>query len=105
MRKLWLMLLPELERFPASEQVQALEKARKTDLDIVELLGVAAGLVIVTAVTQYALPNAAISQRVAAILLNFIIALPLMAGVVAPFHVRRLRRGLRAQMEPHRQHE
>lgn len=99
MRKLWLMLLPELGQFPPPDQAQAIKKARETDLDILELLGVAFGLVLVTAATQYALPDRSLPSRFAAALLNFIIAIPLIALVVAPFHIRRLRRGLRVQLK------
>jgi hypothetical protein len=99
MCKLWPMLLPELGRFPPPDQVDALKKARETDLDILELLGVAFGLVLVTAATQYALSDQSMQSRFAAALLNFIVAIPLIALVVAPFHIRRLRRGLRGQLK------
>ena len=101
----WLWVLPELRRFPAQEQGHALRKASQTELDIFELLGVGLGLVLVTAATQYVLPDRAGSTRLAAGLFNFILALPLMAVVVAPFHVRRLRRGLRKQLRLRDQHE
>lgn len=105
MRNPWLWLLPELRRFPAQDQPQVLRKAHGTELDIPELLGVALGLVLVTAATQYALPDNTWSSRFAAALLNFIVAVPLMALVIAPFHIRRLRRGLRAQLEPRHRHD
>jgi len=103
MHPFWLWLLPELRRFPASERAYALKKAHGTDLDIFELLGVALGLVLVTAATQYALPEGVFITRLAAALLNFAVALPLMALAAAPFHIRRLRRGLRDQLGPHSQ--
>lgn len=99
MRKLWLLLLPELGQFPPRDHAQALQKARETNFDILELLGVAFGLVLVTTATQYALPDQSLPSRFAAALLNFIIAVPLIALVVAPFHIRRLRRGLRTQLK------
>jgi hypothetical protein len=99
MLRVWLVLLPELRRFPPREQADALKRAGETELDILELLGVAFGLVMVTVATRYALPDQSLSSRFAAALLNFIVALPLIALMVAPFHVRRLRRGLRARLE------
>lgn len=99
MPKLWLMLLPELGQFPRGDQEQALQKARETKFDILELLGVAFGLVLVTTATQYVLPDRSLSSRLAAALLNFIVAVPLIALAVAPFHIRRLRRGLRLQLK------
>jgi hypothetical protein len=97
--KLWLMLLPELGRFPIRDQAQALKKAGETELDILELVGVAFALVLVTVATQYALPDRSLPSRFAAALLNFIVAVPLIAVAVAPFHIRRLRRGLRSQLK------
>ncbi len=105
MHKAWLWLLPELQRLPAKDQDLALQKARDTDLDVVELLGVAFSLVLVTAATQYALPEGSALPRVQATLFNFLVALPLVGAAVAPFHLRRLRRGLRMQLELRSQHE
>ena len=99
MAKLWLALLPELGRFPPRDQEGALKKARETYLDIPELLGVAFGLVLVTAATRYSLPDQSLSSRVSLVFLNFIIAVPMIGLAVAPFHIRRLRRGLRAQLK------
>jgi hypothetical protein len=105
MHKLWLMLLPELGQFPPRDQEKALKTAHETHLDIFELLGVAFGLVLVTAATQYVLPDRSLSSRFAAALVNFIIAVPLIGLAVAPFHIRRLRRGLRLQLKGKQQHE
>jgi hypothetical protein len=99
MHRLWRTLLPELNRFPADEQPLALEKAGATELDVLELLGVAFGLVLVTAITRYTLPDDAMSSRFAAAVLNFVVAIPLIGIAVAPFHIRRLRRGLRNQLK------
>ena len=56
MHPLWPLLLPELERFPPPEQPAALERARRTDMDWVELLGIAFALVLVTWITEHAPP-------------------------------------------------
>jgi hypothetical protein len=98
MSRLWPALLPELRRFPSAEQDDALRAARRTDLDIVELLGMAAGLLVVTALTRYTLADASMSTRFVATLVNFAAALPLLAVALGPFHIRRLRRGLRDQL-------
>jgi hypothetical protein len=91
------LLLPELERFPPPEQPAALERARRTDMDWVELLGIAFALVLVTWITEHAPPAGSVASRVLDLALNAAIALPLLALALAPFHWRRLRRGLRAQ--------
>lgn len=99
MSRLWLVLLPELRRFPTVEQAAALKAARDTPLDVLELIGMAAGLVAVTALTRYSVADAAdMAARFGAGALNFVVALPLLAAVVGPFHIRRLRRALREQL-------
>lgn len=97
MNRLWLVLLPELRRFPSAERVQALKAARATAYDILELLGMAAGLVLVTALTRYSFAEPSMSMRFGAALLNFAVSLPLLALILGPFHLRCLRRGLREQ--------
>jgi hypothetical protein len=103
MNRLWPLLLPELRRFPPAEQHAALQSAKGTDLDILELLGMAAGLVVVTALTRYAVPSDASAARFGYAIWNFVVAIPLLAAALGPFHVRRLRRGLRKQLQDRRQ--
>lgn len=98
MMRLWRVLLPELRRFPEVEQAGALEAARETDLETVELVGMAAGLVLVTALTRYGLPAASLASQLEAAIVNVVVAMPLLVLVLAPFHLRRLRRGLRQQL-------
>ena len=98
MMRLWRVLLPDLRQFPEAEQAGALQAARQTDLETVELVGMAAGLVLVTAVTRYALADASLASQVEAAVVNVVVAIPLLAIVLAPFHLRRLRRGLRQQL-------
>jgi hypothetical protein len=109
MTRLWLLVLPELGQFAVPDRDAALRKAGETRLDILELIGTAFGLVLVTAATEYALPDRSAASSFSAFLLNFIVAVPLVALAVAPLHIRRLRRGLRAQLEqleqPRQEHE
>ena len=98
MHALWPLLLPELEQFPPSEQARALERARRTDMDPLELVGVAFVVVLVAWITEYTVGPGSPGSRVLALLVNAAIALPLLALAVAPFQRRRLRRGLRAQL-------
>jgi hypothetical protein len=57
-------------------------------------------MVAVTVLTRYALPlrDMAGLSRVTGIFMNFALALPLLAVFLGPFHIRRLRRGLRAML-------
>jgi O-antigen ligase len=98
MHKAWLLLLPELRSFPPGEQACALARARATQFDVAELLGLAFSVAVVAAVTQYGVPGVAVLSRMDAALLNFGVALPLIAVCAAPLHLRRLRRGLREQL-------
>jgi hypothetical protein len=101
MNRLLRVLLPELRQFPAAEQDAALRAARKRPLDLLELVGMAAGLVAVTALTRYAVPDSGPTAwlRLALAVGNFVVAVPLLAAFLGPFHIRRLRRGLREQLQ------
>jgi hypothetical protein len=103
MNRLWPLLLPELREFATREQDTALRNARATPLDVLELLGMAAGLVAVTALTRYALPVDTTAARFGYAVWNFVVAIPLLAAALGPFHIRRLRRGLRKQLQDRRQ--
>lgn len=90
--------LPELRLFAPGERKDALRLARETPLDALELAGMAAGLVVVTALTRYAIAGASLGAGLVIALANFVVALPLLLIFLGPFHLRRLRRGLRAQL-------
>lgn len=98
MNRLWPVLLPDLRHFPAAEREAALQAARDTALDTLELLGMAAGLVLVTALTRYGVADSSVAARFGSALVNFVVALPLLALALGPFHLRRMRRGLREQL-------
>lgn len=89
------ILYPELRSFAPEARAGALRDARATPFDTLELFGMAAGVVAITALTRYAGPELAAGQRFAAGLLNFLVALPLLALALGPFFIRRVRRGLR----------
>jgi hypothetical protein len=99
MRNWQVLLLPDLQRLPPEEHAAAIRNAGETELDIVELAGLAVALLLVTWATRYSLADVAAGAGLPlATLLNFAIALPLLAAAFAPFHIRRLRRGLREQL-------
>ncbi|MDD2925068.1 hypothetical protein [Rhodoferax sp.] len=100
MIKLWLWLLPELRQFPATNQEPALQKARESELHSVELIGVAIWLVLVTSLTKIFMEKASIPSDIeATLVINFFVVVPLLTIVLFPIHIRRLRRGLRKQLE------
>jgi hypothetical protein len=104
-RRAWPVLLPELRHFPEQDRFPALEKARQTEFDVFELAGLALAVVAVTALTQYGLTDPSAPTRTAAALSNYASALIAIAVCVCPFHLRRLRRGLRRELNLREQHE
>jgi hypothetical protein len=88
------LLYPRLDSFPADERANALRHARETSFDVIELIGIAAGLVLVTAITRYQLDTSSAAEGFLRAIGNFVVALPLLAIFVGPFLVRRVRRGL-----------
>lgn len=102
MRNWQVLLLPELQRLPREEHAAAIRNAGDTELDWIELAGVGLALLLATWGTRYSLADVAAGAGLPlATLLNFAIALPVLAVVFAPFHIRRLRRGLREQLARH----
>jgi hypothetical protein len=100
MSRLWQTVLPELRRFSADEQPQALRLARASRLESVELLLLAIWLVLVTALVRTMVDGAPQAERFAyAVVINLAVTVPLLLAVFLPIHIRRLRRGLRAQLE------
>lgn len=100
MNRLWQAVLPELRRFPADEQQQALQAARGSRLDGMELVVLAIWLVLVTTLMRDLVSSAPETERLAySVVMNLLVTVPLLALVFVPIHIRRLRRGLRAQLE------
>lgn len=96
------LLYPRLAALPEGERPAALERARRTAFDVIELVGIALGLVVATAVTRYGAAELGPLERVGAAAANFILAVPLLALLVGPFLVRRVRRGLERELSGRR---
>lgn len=101
MRWFWLLALPDLSKFSSERtQAEALKKARDSSLDSSELIGIAVWLVLATLFGQYILNEGKMLDDVLAVtVVNVIIVAPLLLVVFIPIHIRRLRRGLRQQLE------
>lgn len=102
----WLdeLLYPQLRAFPLVRRTEALKAAKHTALDVIELVGIALAVILVTAITRYQLDPERTLDRLGAALLNFLVAIPLLALCAGPFLVRRTRRGLTQQLKA-RKHE
>lgn len=98
-KRIWPALLPELRQFPQAERDHALQRARDTPLEVIEFVGMGVGLVVVTALTKFSFSDLPTASRFALALLNFAVAMPLLVAVLGPFHLRRLRRGLRTELQ------
>ena len=96
------LLYPQLNAFPAEERASALRHARETAFDVVELIGIAAGLVLVTAITRYQLGPTNGADGFLSAIVNFVVAVPLLVVFVGPFLVRRVRRGLDRELAKRR---
>ena len=88
-------LFPELRGLPKSQHRDALRRAAETPFDALELVGLAAGLVAVAALTRYGTVGLSLAERIGLAAANLAVALPLLAVAIAPFHLRRMKRGLR----------
>ena len=100
MSKLWQTLLPELRQFAPAEQCGALRLARASRLDALELLLMAIWLVLVTALVRQLVDSSPEAGRLAySVVINLVVTVPLLLAVFVPVHIRRLRRGLRHQLE------
>jgi len=101
------LIYPDLKGVPMADRSYLLNRAREMPFDVIELFGMATGVVLVTAVTGYPAEDLDILAIVFNVLSNFLIALPLLAVILFPFFVRRTRRGLRTEIDnyydgPHR---
>ncbi|MBI5276913.1 MAG: hypothetical protein HY854_10670 [Burkholderiales bacterium] len=92
-----LWLLPELKNVPPAERRNALRVARDCELDVLELLGVAFAFVLAALLARLLFGDVRWESRVLAFLMNFALAAPVILVAFLPFHLRRLRRGLRAR--------
>jgi len=92
-------LYPDLKKFPPEEREPALRGAKETEFDTLELVGIGVALVLVVGLTKYSAAALGPLQRILAVLANFLVAIPLLAAFAGPFYVRRVRRGLKTQLE------
>jgi hypothetical protein len=91
-------LYPQLQQFPLPDRSRALQKAKESSFDAIELIGFAVALVITVSLTRYSAAGLGLVERIGAALANFILAIPLLILLAGPLYVRRTRRGLKAQL-------
>src|SRR5688572_9383956 len=87
-------LYPRLREIPPEAWKPVLTKARANDFDTVEWVGIVAGVAFVAWLLDVPHSVLSIQSSLAAHLLQFVLAFPLLAAVVGPIYLRRTRRGL-----------
>ncbi len=97
-QRLMLWLYPRLRALPPGERPLVLEKARDTEFTTGEWVGIAGGLCFVAWLLDADFTAWAAHSRLLALLLQFLLALPLLALVVGPFFLNRTRRGIEREL-------
>ena len=92
------LLYPQLCFFEPPERDTAIRRARELPFDVIELVGIAFGLVLVVSLTRYTARDFSSVDSAFLALANFVVAVPLLAVLVGPFLVRHVRRGLDEQL-------
>lgn len=87
-------LYPRLRELPPEAWQSMLAKARAADFDTVEWVGVATGVAFVAWLLDVEPAALSVQSQFINYLLQFVLALPLLAAVVGPIYLRRTRRGL-----------
>jgi hypothetical protein len=92
-------LYPELQGRTSRERQEMLMRAREGSFDLVEVVGLAIALALTVFLTRYSVAEMSLAGRFAAIIANFVIAIPLLLLLGGPFYFRRTRRHLRKMMK------
>lgn len=87
-------LYPRLRELPPETWESMLSKAREADFETAEWAGVIGGVACVAWLLGVEPSVLATQPRFIVHLLQFVLALPLLAAVVGPIYLRRTRRGL-----------
>ena len=88
-------LYPEFRELDSREKHQLLSKARDGNFDFAEWVGLILALVLTVILTQYSVADLTPAGRFAAVLTNFIVAIPLLSLLCGLVYLRRTRRHLR----------
>lgn len=92
------ILYPALAALPPRDREAALRRARAVDFDFLEWTGILGGMGLVAWLLQFDLPLSGASAPLAVLLLQFPLALVLLAAIVGPLYLRRTRRGLEREI-------
>jgi cation transport ATPase len=87
-------LYPRLREVPPASWESMLSKARDTDFEMREWIGVIGGLALVAWLVEAKVSVFTTQAGFIAHLLQFVLALPVMAVLIGPIYLRKTRRGL-----------
>lgn len=99
---LLLRALPRLGELPPAERDAALARARETRFDLIEWIGVLAGVVFVTWLLRFDQHQIAAFSLPVLYFAQFVTAVPLLLLVVGPFYWRCTLRGLDEEIDRRR---
>lgn len=103
-RQAMLLLYPQLRAFPMDAWESVLARARHSDFDVQEWIGIVGGVCLVAWLLGQGVVPVDMASRFLGYLLQFVLALPLLIVVVGPFYVRRTRRGLERERSRQQRH-
>jgi len=95
-RQLIMFALPRLSELPPAEWNAAVEQSRKVEFDGAERVAIVISVGFVTALLSFSSEQIESLGFFAKYALQFALALPMLIALLAPFYLRRLRRGLDA---------
>ncbi|MCC6193949.1 MAG: hypothetical protein IT518_05715 [Burkholderiales bacterium] len=95
-------LYPDLRKFEATEQDAALRDARSVSFDAIELAGIGAAIAVTVVITRYSTVGMGLGEGIGSGLANAVVAFVLLLILAGPFYIRRVRRGLSAQLNRRR---
>lgn len=95
--------LPPLGEFPSAERDEVLARARETPFDLIEWIGVLAGVVFVTWLLRFEAAQVSAYPLPILYLAQFVTAAPLLLLLVGPFYWRCTLRGLEEEIGRRRQ--
>lgn len=98
-RQLIIFALPRLSEIPSAEWNAAIEKSRAIDFDGVERVAIVISVGFVAALLSFSSEQTESFDFIAQYAIQFALALPMLAALLTPFYLRRLRRGLDAVLE------
>ncbi len=95
-RQLIMFALPRLSEIPPAEWNTALRDSRNIDFDGAERVAIVISVGFVTALLSFSPEQIESLGFIAKCAIQFALALPMLSALLAPFYLRRLRRGLDA---------